>query len=592
MPTVVERVVDQALLEETLDMNVALAPLVLGVTGHRDLREEDLPQLKSAVTRVLSDLKTTYRATPFILISGLAEGADRLVARAALNMGAQLVVPLPLPRATYENDFKDTDSLDEFRTLLGEASYWFEIPLPRNHPGGDIQTSTRNLQYEEMGKFIARQSQIVIALWDGIYNQRVGGTGAVVKFQTQGVQSDGNDDLQPLELFPVYHIITPRQSNPSPPGEAFKIIKIYPSAFELEQDADRYYERLFRNLDDFNSAIMEGGASLRTKAVRSKEQIMSDPELSLLSRMEIWILERYAVADALAIDFQRRLLRAHRMLHWFVFAAFLLFVLFAHFPGLEGAPVVLLGALLILSLAVGNYRRARGTGLDDKCLDYRAIAEGCRVTLFWHISDLDESIADNYLGQQRTELDWIRNGFRGWHIGPRQKHSPKDAGTRLNLALKNWVEKQRDWFQTKVQIEKRKLEQMELLVHHLVIAGLGVATGVVLTSGIHQFMHHQWCAGPECEWIPWCIIVTDLCLASGALLHHANQRMARPEHIKQYKRMHSIFQNASGILHERIETGDMIGGRHCVKKLGQEALAENANWVLLHRERPLELPHP
>jgi hypothetical protein len=33
-----------------------------------------------------------------------------------------------------------------------------------------------------------------------------------------------------------------------------------------------------------------------------------------------------------------------------------------------------------------------------------------------------------------------------------------------------------------------------------------------------------------------------------------------------------------------------VKAKECLRKLGQEALAENGDWVLLHRERPLKIP--
>ncbi|HEY1295491.1 MAG TPA: hypothetical protein VGJ60_20625, partial [Chloroflexota bacterium] len=63
-------------------------PLLVGVTGHRDLRHADQRYLEGAVRAVLHDLRTRCPSTPLILLSPLAEGADRLVARVALDEGA------------------------------------------------------------------------------------------------------------------------------------------------------------------------------------------------------------------------------------------------------------------------------------------------------------------------------------------------------------------------------------------------------------------------------------------------------------------------------------------------------------------------
>src|SRR6516225_11001210 len=85
-------------------------PLVIGVTGHRDLREADVPRLETEVARVIAALRADYlqndAETPIIVLAALAEGADRLVARVALALGARLIAPLPMPPEEYRRDFE------------------------------------------------------------------------------------------------------------------------------------------------------------------------------------------------------------------------------------------------------------------------------------------------------------------------------------------------------------------------------------------------------------------------------------------------------------------------------------------------------
>src|SRR5215469_15927105 len=103
-------------------------PLVIGVTGHRDLRDEDVPQLEAEVERIIAGLRSDYlddgNETPIIILSALAEGADRLVARVALRQGARLIAPLPMPREEYRRDFEPglkPGNAAEFDALLGQA---------------------------------------------------------------------------------------------------------------------------------------------------------------------------------------------------------------------------------------------------------------------------------------------------------------------------------------------------------------------------------------------------------------------------------------------------------------------------------------
>jgi hypothetical protein len=71
--------------------------LVIGVTGHRDLRAEDVQTLAERVSDKIKALQTEFPEARLVLMSALAEGADQLVASVADELGMEIVVPLPPP---------------------------------------------------------------------------------------------------------------------------------------------------------------------------------------------------------------------------------------------------------------------------------------------------------------------------------------------------------------------------------------------------------------------------------------------------------------------------------------------------------------
>ncbi len=555
-----------------LDIDRVKAALVIGVTGHRDLRDEDREPLKNSVRDVLMELRQQYPSTPFILLSPLADGADRLVAEVALlpEIGARLVVPLPMPKEMYEADF-DSDSLDKFNKLLQQADQWFELPLVAGRAAVSRQGPERDLQYEAVGKYIARESQILLALWDGVQLDKVGGTAAIVKFQTEGLPDPQTCNLLPPELFPVYHIVTPRVSNPSPQAP-FQMRVIYPPAFGSDEAAKEYYEKTFGNLDEFNRLAADYGPAPKNAGGN-------------FSQGETWTRNRYAIADALALKFQKRMRLTDSALHWLVFLSFSSFVFYAHCPE---HPWPALGmALVLLALGYALHYVAKRKGLDDKRLDYRAVAEGCRVRLYWHLAGVSDSVPDNYLGKQRTELDWIRNGLRGWGIG--LEHYPPTK-ERTQSVLNDWVTGQRNYFKTKIEESEKKSEFMERCVTICLWLAIAIGGGLFVASLIMP--EHEGKEAHEPLWLVASIISIDLFLAGAALLHHANERMAHSEHLKQYGRMLNIFDNALKSIQGLLDSGNVAAASSCLRALGREALVENGDWVLLHRERPLEIPHP
>ena len=79
--------------------------LIVGVTSHRDLDPAQLPHLRTQVRDAFALLHEHYPDLALVVVSALAEGGDRLVAEVALDAGARLVVPLPLPVELYSEDF-------------------------------------------------------------------------------------------------------------------------------------------------------------------------------------------------------------------------------------------------------------------------------------------------------------------------------------------------------------------------------------------------------------------------------------------------------------------------------------------------------
>jgi hypothetical protein len=101
------------------------------------------------------------------IISPLAEGADRLVAQAGLELGAELQCPLPFHSREYMVDFADDASKQEYLSLLARASSVFEMDGLRKDEGK---------AYEQAGEVVVAHSDVVLAIWDGEAGQGRGGT--------------------------------------------------------------------------------------------------------------------------------------------------------------------------------------------------------------------------------------------------------------------------------------------------------------------------------------------------------------------------------------------------------------------------------
>ncbi len=216
------------------------------------------------------------------------------------------------------------------------------------------------------------------------------------------------------------------------------------------------------------------------------------------------------------------------------------------------------------------------------------MAEGLRVKFFWKRVRINDSIIDHYLGKHRSELDWIRNGFRGWNVSDRTEdpvelHSleTEEQRNRLAFVRKHWIDQQREYFLLAGKRNHKRDERFErsglISMLAVVVLGLGLIYGAVRHGGAHR---------------EEMVIALEAFLAIAALLHHFNNRMGYAEYAKQYERMASLFAHGSHRLGQFLAQNDYQKAQRVVVRIGHEALTENGDWVLLRHERPLEIPHP
>ena len=110
-------------------------------------------------------------STELVVVSSLAEGADRIVAQAGLAAGFRLHVVLPLSRTEYARDFATQASRAAFERLLDRASAVFELQGAADE---------RPRAYEAAGLFMLANIDLLIAIWDGEAAAGVGGTAEIV----------------------------------------------------------------------------------------------------------------------------------------------------------------------------------------------------------------------------------------------------------------------------------------------------------------------------------------------------------------------------------------------------------------------------
>lgn len=151
-------------------------PIAIGITGHRLERMAgfDLDALAVRIGDTLRALEDAAPGVRFRLVGSLAEGADTIAARVALERGWQIDAVLPFDRSEYARDFDEPGTADGLQELLAQATDVFELPGTRSEAGGEAAA------YERAGRVVLAQCELLLAVWDGGPPQGRGGAAQIV----------------------------------------------------------------------------------------------------------------------------------------------------------------------------------------------------------------------------------------------------------------------------------------------------------------------------------------------------------------------------------------------------------------------------
>ena len=558
---------------------IELATLVVGVTGHRKLREAEIPALQAQVRDFLVELQRRYPGLPVVLLSSLAEGGDQLAAQVALDLDLRVIAPLPLPVELYRHDFDDASRAVLDRQLQQVETLVLPLRHDSHHEAIAQPGLARDQQYAQAGIFVSSHCHILLALWDGRDSEKLGGTAQVVRFHLQGSVPGQIDRRRRVALARlgldeetlVYHLQANREHDTegvSVPGrwltadEDIVAHDLLPPAFDV----------MFQHQAEFNADVRKYSPAILEQFVLESAH---DPDPAPCP-----IESLFVATDWMARTYQRRVGHVLRIVYLLAAAMGFAFFTYTHIS----AHSVVINLFLVFFLAgMGVVMLARRREWQRKHLDYRALAEGLRVQSYWRragIVDLNSPAFahDSFLQKQDVELGWIRNVMRGASLDGLRM--PAQAGpSQVEAVIRDWIGTpdsggQLRYFSTTSARRARQHHRAEML--GLACLWAGIAISVLLAIFARRLGTHE----------QHLLVSTMGILSVAAAVHEAYAyKKADKELIKQYRFMQRIF----GAARRRL-TGcnDLAEKRQVLRTLGEAALAEHAEWTLMHRERRLE----
>jgi hypothetical protein len=557
--------------------------LRIGVTGHRTL--DRLAELEGAVDRLLAQIGTILEhqeraPIQWSVISPLAKGADRIVARAALRLpGARLEVVTPFALVEYRKDFVEPEDLQEFEQLLAKAA---RPAVEFNKDEPPTNAASRNRGYFEVGTAVADSCEILIAIWNGRPAGGAGGTAEIVGHALEHRRTvlwihTENPAAEPRMLVPAG---AHRRATGSVAGVPFRALPLPRRAKQLSIG----YHRLAAFLRDsaidkstFAGSVKREAAMLLDQAREAGlDESRLQPSLSRL-------LPYYVRADKLAMHYQKRHVLGSKALFYLSAAAVSVVVFQVIF--LPRQTWIILFEIAAMVGVVAWLWTSRRQAWHDKWIHDRFLAEQLRISIFTLLFEEDPTgrlahaprTLPFYVGPQ----NWLPGAVRQIlaqtsipQLGPREL----DAVRRF--IVQAWLGGQRKFHERAAQRKERLYRRARRLVLSLFCITLTMAVLHLLGLGEAHDRPPLLAAGP---WFTFLAIVLP---AWGAAVHGISKQF-------EYERIAARSEQMTRLLNHFVERAEQASSWEQLRKIVQEAAhvmcLENYEWWVLLSFEPPEL---
>jgi hypothetical protein len=522
--------------------------LRVGVIGHRRLPDD--PRLVEQVDRALERVRQLVPSSPdtpirLAVVSPLAEGADRLVARIVLaDPETLLEVALPLPLHDYQTDFTTEESKREFQNLLARAVRVVELP----------ECETRPEAYEQAGQYVVERCDVLIALWDGQPSRGRGGTAEIVEWARE-------------RQVPLVWIHT------EPP---FRIV---------EELGDGVAMASYRRLDEYNCASAKR-AEYERQCAQQAAELATQAERAGLERAYLqpfcaWVLPHFVRADMLALRFQQRFFQFSDAI--FLLAAFAVAVAGATavtrstpivastplLPHVALLPLLELAVMLLILLILFAGRRQ---GLHQRWIAYRFLAEQLRVAFFLALAGVPGSpkASAEHIKRKHPAEEWLQRALdEVWSQRPAPSPLPSCTSLKRFLGVA--------WIQDQLTYQDSKSHRHERHYHLLTGATVAVFILTLVTAGLDAFgvLGHA-SAGDLIRNESVAYLSIALPALAGALRGIGAQR----EHLRNVRRSGQMARYLATIKKRMDRASNLTTVYALARQAEAVMLEENSDWFL------------
>jgi hypothetical protein len=546
----------------------------IGVTGHRNLGDEAAlqAQVKHAIDNLVDDLfpmksrpavarVRQLGTTPisYRILSPLADGADRAVARAVLSYPHScLDVVLPLVVEDYLETFADDASRAEFGELFSLCRNPVLLRTRRlrdERSDKQGQDQLRRDSYARVGRYVVDHCDILIAVWDGEPARGRGGTANVVEYAQR--------QRRPILLVWGGEICVLNPGNKNVGLDASALLSI--DKFNLQSATVAYVNHL--DYKHFEKPM-------------TPQCIPAGPR----AMVKEYLFPYYAKASSAAMKSQKQFHDAGKTIYTLSSAAVGCAALSVLFP-----PIAWVGysaELVVLCFVWLTFWEAERGHTREAWIENRFLAERIRSGIFLAICGVKPKPIEvlPFMGYSQTANDWTVQVFDEiWGRLPKLAPCSQQDCRCLNDYIR-WV-----WIRGQIRFHKKKMMKEGKAGRQLALAGKIVLPTTIVAAVLHLLLLAREPSSMTAESAHLLHRVVHQGLAFIALLFPAAAAsLAGMEAHREYRRLEkrsaNMYRQLKRLNWEMKLATDPESFETQLQQLDQEVmLRETQDWLMLMR---------
>lgn len=482
-------------------------PFIIAITGHRDAahcnnKEENQKGITLSIKEcIMSWSDIVGNNTPIWLFSGMAEGADLLAVEAmelacndlthkGWDTSEWKIIPcLPMKKEFYEMDFSNKNS-----TFNEKISKYKENTLTLTHHGlskeqhdkaEEAYNEHRDEMYLNLGAFLARHANVILAVWDGHDSEGTGGTADVVKLKlgidgplkgtsiakslhlprdfdgqvggvVQHIPCTRTKESQKEEIashLTQLDINSPTFKNHQKTLKKYRIYSTYDHTNTRETRFKKLLQEEFENLINrlafYNKTISQKDFSFKLKEKGKANSLKGCYSSTGLDES----YTQFEAADEAAIFFQKKY--RSKLLRFFLATLTMLlsyeFVGYFITKGKEGS-IVNIVVFFAASISLYLLNQAKKNRWKEKYILSRGVAEAIRFRGYLNLAKLSPSRYFMVPRKYRVEMPLMTQAVRVCEIDWWRNENKPHQKSSLDLVKSEWLEKQTKFFDDRLSL--------------------------------------------------------------------------------------------------------------------------------------------